>query len=683
MDSLEFLVSKGLLTSEGRPPPLRGPLHVVQNGVIFQEYCHNGLRYDIAVSWLQKAIRRGLLMEALYCCYHIFQIGKIFRSHLLNRLITILSEDIGPAEAGLAPDIYESYVTAMEHNNKGETEDMKPYIIDMTYKLNKAKKSRITDLLIHAHGDREIDEEFCDMDEVQMVQWGLRACRSRVKCPVHFRYGDGKVLSRDLAVYQLWEYLIQHAEPETYEDTVALLELFQIRGVQYGELFLMHAITLYTRTDELSSMWSPPTPSEALPEWDRLSELDFPVRNSAVDIHTLYGRKYLGRGHRDFWLHGSKLCNWTPFECEEELIESELEEHKPVVDQSVPRPYQEEMIEKSVVHLASESSGWLVMACGTGKTKTSYWIKDQVLEGQEAYLVVVVTPWLEILKQFFKCWSALNRHNRHQCLTGILASCHDTFSKDDYSNYEYIEDLQTFMRYPDRKKYIFTTYSSIHKLVRAGLQPDMVIYDEAHHIKPNKVFGYFQLYLTATPEVPFWRYGSIIERYTIQNAIADGCLTDYRISVLDTDDIAGVLHYIASQNKKTIVFSRTNKIAKELYDMWKEQGSSSTDGLYVNCKTSMSDRKHIFRHYVKAPKAMIFNCAIMGEGLDFTECDSVFLESGYTSPKRVIQAVGRALRLHEGKQIANIYMLADGKETKRINCLLGYDPDVGSKIEYV
>ena len=112
MQSLDFLIDKGLIDQDQRPIRQIGPIKIVRHGVIMQQLCRNGLRYDIAVSWLQKAIRRGLVHDALYCAYQIADLcttddthklieGGMFVSHLLNRLMTIMSEDIGPAEPAI------------------------------------------------------------------------------------------------------------------------------------------------------------------------------------------------------------------------------------------------------------------------------------------------------------------------------------------------------------------------------------------------------------------------------------------------------------------------------------------------------------------------------------------------------------------------------------------------------
>jgi len=458
-----------------------------------------------------------------------------------------------------------------------------------------------------------------------------------------------------------------------------------VRGPEYGLLNFVHAICLVF----ISNPESVPKLPDVLPTWESLGSLDFAVMNDAVDIHTRHGRTLLGRGHADFLYYGSKLENWTPFPGEEQLIEkfkSRLD--LPIIEDSEPREYQQQIIDKAVAHLRELRTGWLLMACGTGKTKTSYWVMKNLidLEIDKDVLVVVVTPFLQILRQFHQCWAAMNRLHKLKSITGILASCTDTFTKDDYTNYMYLNDgtIAEFMGYPDRVKFIFTTYSSLPKLLYADINPTLVIYDEAHHAKITKVFNVgMELFLTATPHSSYGSFGEVIANYNLRDAINDGFLTKYKIGVMQDSSDIECLAYALTKAKKVIVYAKTNDLARNYYNDWLLSGGHPDRSFYVDCKTSKSDRQRIFNDYRSASRAVIFNCAILGEGVDFTDCDAILIHSGYKSPTRVVQAMGRPLRLNVGKEIARIFIIDDGDVDKRLNAMASYDPEVYNHVEYI
>lgn len=700
MNDLTFLKQLGLFTAEGYASPLKGELKIVKNGVIFQQFCRNGLPYDIAISMLQKAIRRGELDVSLYACYQIVDLGKIFVSHLLNRLVTILSEDIGPAEPGLAT-IMEPVYTSLYHN-RDDPELVHNEIIRIVTLLTGVRKSRITDLLIHdslALSESEHLETLESLPETleEAVQWAVYLSESHQTSGAVTYVYNGTTYSKSLYIYRLWQLLLEETiSTPIYDDTVSLLKIYEQRGIDYGLLTLVHALSLYYfQRDGLLPVLLQGFPYIASRSWEDLGTLQIPVMNYAVDMHTYYGRKHLGRGEYDFFLHGTKLENWTPLYTESTLSLKFIQQHAPEISNTVPRIYQTGLISKCVDHLRHKESGWLVMACGTGKTNTSYWITRDLCQNKVSYLVVVVLPLLEILRQFYPSWSQLNRQYRNESLSAIVASSSDSFIKSEYSNYQYITtdtELERHLALPTGHKFIFTTYKSVDKVIKGGVKPDLVIYDEAHHVQPCHIFGDKQLFLTATPPSDYLQYGPLITRYSFPQAIGDGMLTNYNINIFryappedgDEDELyLECIRKIMQKCSKVIVYCSKNTIAYNLYKLCKDASDTTVTKLYINCKTGKSDRIQIFREYAQSAKAIIFNCAILGEGVDFPDCDGVYIHSGYVSDKRVIQAVGRPLRLHATKSIAQVFMMKDKGLRKRLGALAGFDSGYKSKVAYI
>jgi len=79
-------------------PVINGIIEIKKN-FRDQLYTSNGYNYDEVISAVQKCIRRGLVNDALFWAKEIYDMGRPFRSNLINRLKIIASEDIGIANS--------------------------------------------------------------------------------------------------------------------------------------------------------------------------------------------------------------------------------------------------------------------------------------------------------------------------------------------------------------------------------------------------------------------------------------------------------------------------------------------------------------------------------------------------------------------------------------------------------
>ena len=70
-----------------------------------------------------------------------------------------------------------------------------------------------------------------------------------------------------------------------------------------------------------------------------------------------------------------------------------------------PRPHQEEAIRAVVKGFKTEDRGQLLMACGTGKTLTSLWIKEALKPKR----TLVLLPSLSLLSQTLREWTATSQ----------------------------------------------------------------------------------------------------------------------------------------------------------------------------------------------------------------------------------------------------------------------------------
>lgn len=62
--------------------------------------------------------------------------------------------------------------------------------------------------------------------------------------------------------------------------------------------------------------------------------------------------------------------------------------------------YQRKCIWSALVHFVDNKRGTIEMACGTGKTLTSYWIESKLLNQRS----IVFVPSLQLLLQFYSDW---------------------------------------------------------------------------------------------------------------------------------------------------------------------------------------------------------------------------------------------------------------------------------------
>ena len=245
-------------------------------------------------------------------------------------------------------------------------------------------------------------------------------------------------------------------------------------------------------------------------------------------------------------------------------------------DKPKPRDHQIEAIEAVASNFKDVDRGQLIMACGTGKTFTTLWIKEKL--GVESTLVLL--PSLGLLSQTLHEWT-LAANEGFQ----VLCVCSDESvgKKGSDEAVQSIADLafpvtsdageiRSFLNISG-KKVIFSTYQSSPLIAEAQADLvvpsfDLAIADEAHRCA-GKVSGDFstildegkirakkRLFTTATPRT----YSSNVKKaaedrgvevvgmddeavfgkqlfvLNFGEAIKRGLLTDYRVVIIGVDD---------------------------------------------------------------------------------------------------------------------------------------------------
>ena len=238
-----------------------------------------------------------------------------------------------------------------------------------------------------------------------------------------------------------------------------------------------------------------------------------------------------------------------------------------------PRPHQRRAITDVVNGFAQNDRGQLIMACGTGKTFTTLWIKESL----KAKTAIVLLPSLSLLSQTMREWVWGAKENFQ-----TLAVCSDpTVQKavnEDVSVSEVgkvtwdVEEIRAFLK-TSSSKVIFCTYQS-SELIQEAQQDksieafDLVVCDEAHRcsgssdsrfstvLDEDKIRASKRLFTTATPRYysksissqaegrgvqiigmdDETKFGAIMHQLTFGEAISLKILTDYQVVVVGVSE---------------------------------------------------------------------------------------------------------------------------------------------------
>ena len=240
------------------------------------------------------------------------------------------------------------------------------------------------------------------------------------------------------------------------------------------------------------------------------------------------------------------------------------------------RPYQLEAIEAVKNGFANTDRGQLIMACGTGKTYTTLWIKEEL----NAQSTLVLLPSLGLLSQTLHEWTAARNSD-----FAVLCVCSDE-SVGKKSSDEAVHDIAdlafpvtsdpveiaTFLKQTG-PKVVFSTYQSSSLIADAQADQkvpsfNLAIADEAHRCAGDKAGSFAtildgqriradkRLFATATPRT----YSTALKKgaegrgieiigmdneavfgrqlYTLNfgQAIKDGWLTNYQVVIVGVDN---------------------------------------------------------------------------------------------------------------------------------------------------
>ena len=267
----------------------------------------------------------------------------------------------------------------------------------------------------------------------------------------------------------------------------------------------------------------------------------------------------------------------------------------PPAEPAIPRAHQREAIDAVVAGFNGADRGQLIMACGTGKTLTAWFISEAL----RASRVLVLVPSLSLLKQTMRVWQTQSLG-----AVDVLTVCSDeTVSRADDAAVAHVSelglpvvtdpaDISEFLRKRSRAYVVFSTYQSSGRIADAftlGRVPkfDLIVADEAHRcagpaslafstvLDSGRIQSARRLFMTATPRFFTGRvvkaasevdlevasmddeatFGRVFHRLGFSEAIHRDLLTDYQVAVVGVDDAT----YRAYAQQGTLV-ARESKV---------------------------------------------------------------------------------------------------------------------------
>lgn len=241
----------------------------------------------------------------------------------------------------------------------------------------------------------------------------------------------------------------------------------------------------------------------------------------------------------------------------------------------IPRDHQNEARTAVVRGLQTADRGQLIMACGTGKTYVTLWIKEDL----NAQRTLVLVSSLGLLSQLLHEWTFAAAAPLE-----VLCVCSDqSVAKGNdetiYSVADFAfpvtsapEEVKQFLS-GDGNRVVFSTYQSSSIIAAAQADPripafDLIVADEAHRCTGKKdseftivldtarIRGSKRLFATATPRTYSINvkkaaeergvevvgmdaaalFGDVLYALPFGQAIARNLLTDYRVVIVGVDD---------------------------------------------------------------------------------------------------------------------------------------------------
>jgi len=155
----------------------------------------------------------------------------------------------------------------------------------------------------------------------------------------------------------------------------------------------------------------------------------------------------------------------------------------------------------------------------------------------------------------------------------------------------------------------------------------------------------------------------------IRQMIERGFLCDYTIHIpifSEDPDNRKICDHLLRNYRNIIIYCNSQKEGKEINRLMNELQNNSC--MYIDCNTSKKNRDIITNKYKKSELQFLVNVRILVEGFDAPITKGVCFLHLPKNRTTLIQIIGRALRLHATKTIANIILPFSSKEDEMNIC---------------
>ena len=215
----------------------------------------------------------------------------------------------------------------------------------------------------------------------------------------------------------------------------------------------------------------------------------------------------------------------------------------------------------------------------------------------------------------------------------------------------------------DAKGFLAVT-DSVHLLKK--LKFDSIFVDEGHHPLPPEMPRSAEMYrfsATHTDEPDF--------RYTMGQAIEDGVLCDYDITVPALTAhhayvcLGDLLLKQVGRFRRVLAYCNSIAEAKRFRMVLRELGLAAW---HINGNTAFKKRETVIAEFaglLHKPVHVLVTVEVLGEGINIPNADTCMFVEPRNSYRSIVQAIGRVLRHHPAKTLAHIILPALAIVTSR------------------
>ncbi len=191
--------------------------------------------------------------------------------------------------------------------------------------------------------------------------------------------------------------------------------------------------------------------------------------------------------------------------------------------------------------------------------------------------------------------------------------------------------------------------------------------DQRKIIKTIRSFQQFNnnVYLSATIDDDK-EEGFLFYKKDIADMIEEGFLADYIVHIpIFNDDPTNknICEHLVKNYRSIIVFCKSHKEGMEINKLLNQIQPRSAE--YIDCHTTKRKRDEILNRFETGELSFVVNVRVLTEGYNCPRTKGCFFVHLPSSKTTIIQIIGRALRLHPEKTVANIILPFSSKEDEK------------------